>query len=58
MQLALHEISALTAMRSLKNQLVEKTGKITQSMNVHKGLVSLLWRLPYEEAGGRDRDWQ
>ncbi|KAG0704602.1 hypothetical protein DFH29DRAFT_997494 [Suillus ampliporus] len=47
-----HEISGLeTVMDSIKNlhqQLVEKKDKITQSMNLHKGLVSSLWRLPAE----------
>ncbi|KAG1774396.1 hypothetical protein EV702DRAFT_974882, partial [Suillus placidus] len=49
---ALHEISGLDAvMDSFKNfhqQVVEKKDKITQSMNLHKGLVSALWRLPTE----------
>ncbi|KAG2141938.1 hypothetical protein DEU56DRAFT_900588 [Suillus clintonianus] len=48
----LHEISELeTAMDDLKIlhwQLVEKKDKITQSMNLHKQLVSALWRLPTE----------
>ncbi|KAG1756715.1 uncharacterized protein EDB91DRAFT_1213476 [Suillus paluster] len=47
-----HEISDLeTIMDSVKNhhqQLVEKKEKIIQSMNFHKGLVSVLWRLPTE----------
>ncbi|KAG2159828.1 uncharacterized protein EDB93DRAFT_19331 [Suillus bovinus] len=48
----LHEISGLeTVMDSVKNiyqQVVEKKEKIIQSMNLHKGLVSSLWRLPTE----------
>ncbi|KAG2141928.1 hypothetical protein DEU56DRAFT_795566 [Suillus clintonianus] len=48
----LHEISALeTVMHGIQNlreQLVKKKGEITQSMNLHKGLVSPLWRLPNE----------
>ncbi|KAG2132924.1 uncharacterized protein EDB93DRAFT_1255038 [Suillus bovinus] len=48
----LHETSALeTVMDCLKNlqkQLVEKVDKIIQSMNLHKGLLSPLWRLPNE----------
>ncbi|KAG0706514.1 hypothetical protein DFH29DRAFT_1076953 [Suillus ampliporus] len=46
------EISGLeTVMRSILNlhqQLVEKTDKITQSMNLHKRLISALWRMPTE----------
>ncbi|KAG2057421.1 hypothetical protein BDR06DRAFT_994933 [Suillus hirtellus] len=46
------EISGLEAvMDSVKNlhqQVVEKKDKITVSMNLHKGLVSALWRLPTE----------
>ncbi|KAG2145450.1 uncharacterized protein EDB93DRAFT_1151104 [Suillus bovinus] len=49
---ALQEISGLEAvMNNVKNfhqQVVEKKEKITQSMNLHKGLVSALWRLPTE----------
>ncbi|KAG1747858.1 uncharacterized protein EDB91DRAFT_47563 [Suillus paluster] len=40
-----------TVMDSIKNlhqQLVEKKDKITQSMDLHKGLVSSLWCLPTE----------
>ncbi|KAG1747955.1 uncharacterized protein EDB91DRAFT_51716 [Suillus paluster] len=48
----LDEISGLeTVMHSIDNlrqQLVEKKDKITQSMNLHKRLVSTLWRLPTE----------
>ncbi|KAG0707531.1 hypothetical protein DFH29DRAFT_871534 [Suillus ampliporus] len=48
----LDEISGLeTVMRSIENlrqQLVKKKDKITQSMNLHKRLVSTLWRLPAE----------
>ncbi|KAG1725994.1 uncharacterized protein EDB91DRAFT_77805 [Suillus paluster] len=47
-----HEISGLeTIMDGIKNlhqQLVEKKEKIMESMNLHKGLVSCLWRLPTE----------
>ncbi|KAG0704601.1 hypothetical protein DFH29DRAFT_365962 [Suillus ampliporus] len=47
-----HEISGLeTVMDSIKHlhqKLVEKKDKITQSMNLHKGLGSPLWRLPAE----------
>ncbi|KAG1853382.1 hypothetical protein F4604DRAFT_1686380 [Suillus subluteus] len=46
----LDEISGLkTVMDSIDNlhrQLVEKRDKITQSLNLHKGLTSALWRLP------------
>ncbi|KAG1816178.1 hypothetical protein EV424DRAFT_1073783 [Suillus variegatus] len=48
----LDEISYLEAvMDSIKNihqQVVEKKEKIMQSMNLHKGLLSALWRLPTE----------
>ncbi|KAG1747067.1 uncharacterized protein EDB91DRAFT_1245511 [Suillus paluster] len=48
----LHEISGLeTVMDGVKNvrqQLVEKKDSITQSMDLHKGLVSVLWRIPTE----------
>lgn len=48
----LHEISGLeTLMNSVKifhQQVVEKKEKITQSMNLHKALVSALSRLPTE----------
>ncbi|KAG2089434.1 uncharacterized protein F5147DRAFT_841119 [Suillus discolor] len=48
----LHEISGLEAvMDSVKNlhqAVLEKKEKITQSMNLHKGLLSALWRLPTE----------
>ncbi|KAG2143700.1 hypothetical protein DEU56DRAFT_910831 [Suillus clintonianus] len=48
----LHEISGLeTIMDNVKNlhqQLVDKKEKIMQSMNLHKGLVSTLWRFPTE----------
>ncbi|KAG2132905.1 uncharacterized protein EDB93DRAFT_1340017 [Suillus bovinus] len=48
----LHKISSLEAVmnsvKMLHRQVVEKREKITQSMNLHKGLVSTLWRLPAE----------
>ncbi|KAG1788483.1 uncharacterized protein HD556DRAFT_1447878 [Suillus plorans] len=48
----LHEISGLVAvMDSVKNlhqAVLEKKEKITQSMNLHKGLLSALWRFPTE----------
>ncbi|KAG1858761.1 hypothetical protein DFJ58DRAFT_295071 [Suillus subalutaceus] len=48
----LHEISGLeSVMDSIKNleqQLLAKKNKITQSMILHKGLISGLWRLPIE----------
>ncbi|KAG2141874.1 hypothetical protein DEU56DRAFT_795288 [Suillus clintonianus] len=48
----LHEISDLEAImdsiENLQQQLVLKQAKITQSLNLHKGLVSPLWRLPIE----------
>ncbi|KAG1747976.1 uncharacterized protein EDB91DRAFT_52491 [Suillus paluster] len=48
----LHEISGLETvmdgMKDLHHQLVEKKDKITQSMNVYKGLVSPVRRLPTE----------
>ncbi|KAG2345918.1 hypothetical protein BDR05DRAFT_1058064 [Suillus weaverae] len=48
----LHEISDLkTVVDTLNNiceQLVEKQDKITQSMNLHRRLVSSLWCLPTE----------
>ncbi|KAG2057413.1 hypothetical protein BDR06DRAFT_951581 [Suillus hirtellus] len=48
----LDEISDLVAVvDSIKNihqQVVEKKEKIMQSMNLHKGLLSALWRLPTE----------
>ncbi|KAG0698186.1 hypothetical protein DFH29DRAFT_773438, partial [Suillus ampliporus] len=48
----LHEIPGLeTVMDSIKNlhqQLVKMKDKITQSVDLHKGLVSALWRLPTE----------
>ncbi|KAG1747962.1 uncharacterized protein EDB91DRAFT_1198477 [Suillus paluster] len=48
----LDEISGLeTVMHSIDNlrqQLVEKKDKITQSMNLHKRFASTLWRLPTE----------
>ncbi|KAG2089430.1 uncharacterized protein F5147DRAFT_587113 [Suillus discolor] len=48
----LDELSDLQAMMdSIKNhhqQVVEKKGKIMQSMNLHKGLLSALWRFPTE----------
>ncbi|KAG2057494.1 hypothetical protein BDR06DRAFT_1005123 [Suillus hirtellus] len=47
-----HQISALetvmVCLKTLQTQLLEKTDKITQSMNLHKGLLSPLWRLPNE----------
>ncbi|KAG1793773.1 uncharacterized protein BJ212DRAFT_1240573, partial [Suillus subaureus] len=46
----LHEISDLgtvtDGMKNIHQQLVEKKDKITQSMNLHKGLLSPLWRFP------------
>ncbi|KAG1747822.1 uncharacterized protein EDB91DRAFT_1245307 [Suillus paluster] len=48
----LHDMSGLEmVMDSIKNlhqQLVEKKDKIIQSMNLHRRLVSALWRLPAE----------
>jgi hypothetical protein len=48
----LHDISDLeTIMEKITNlhhHLVEKHDKITQSNNLHKGLLSPLWRLPAE----------
>ncbi|KAG0704580.1 hypothetical protein DFH29DRAFT_365082 [Suillus ampliporus] len=48
----LHAISGLdTVMNSIKSlhrQLVEKKDMFIQSLNLHKGLVSALWRLPTE----------
>ncbi|KAG1727809.1 hypothetical protein EDB19DRAFT_1748873 [Suillus lakei] len=48
----LHEISGLEAImdmiKCLHQKLVEKQTKITQSMILHKGVVSALWRLPTE----------
>ncbi|KAG1847998.1 hypothetical protein C8R48DRAFT_641813, partial [Suillus tomentosus] len=48
----LDEISALEAVmdsvRNLYQQVVEKKEKIMQSTNLHKGLLSVLWRLPTE----------
>ncbi|KAG2118388.1 hypothetical protein DEU56DRAFT_904998 [Suillus clintonianus] len=48
----LREISGLEAVmtdvKHLHQQLVEKKDKITQSMNLHRGLVSALWRFPNE----------
>ncbi|KAG1747101.1 uncharacterized protein EDB91DRAFT_1345187 [Suillus paluster] len=41
----LHEISGL---ETVLQQLVEKKDRITQSMNLHEGLGSALWRLPTE----------
>jgi len=35
-------------LRNLRRQLVKQQDKIIQSMNVHKSLVSALWRLPTE----------
>ncbi|KAG2151513.1 hypothetical protein DEU56DRAFT_850437 [Suillus clintonianus] len=47
-----HEISGLEAVmdsiKHLRQQLVERKDKITQSMKLHKRLVSALWRLPTE----------
>ncbi|KAG2069228.1 hypothetical protein BDR04DRAFT_949249, partial [Suillus decipiens] len=34
--------------KNLHQQLIEKKDKIAQSMNLHKGLVSRLWRFPSE----------
>ncbi|KIK34812.1 hypothetical protein CY34DRAFT_812654 [Suillus luteus UH-Slu-Lm8-n1] len=48
----MHEISGLEAVmdsvKDLHQQVVNKKEKITQSMNLHKGLVSALWRLSTE----------
>ncbi|KAG2032033.1 hypothetical protein BDR03DRAFT_1095190 [Suillus americanus] len=48
----LHEISGLESVmdsiKNLKQQLLAKKNKITQSMILHKGLTSGLWRLPTE----------
>ncbi|KAG1735921.1 uncharacterized protein EDB91DRAFT_1143523 [Suillus paluster] len=48
----LHDISGLQIVmdniNNLRQQLVKKKDKITQSMNLHKGLVSALWRFPTE----------
>ncbi|KAG2137913.1 hypothetical protein DEU56DRAFT_945527 [Suillus clintonianus] len=52
LDIVLREISGLkTMMDSIKNleqQLVVKKDRITESMNLHKGLLSGLWRLPTE----------
>ncbi|KAG2141890.1 hypothetical protein DEU56DRAFT_754857 [Suillus clintonianus] len=40
--------SVVDSIKNLHQQLVEKKVKITQSMNLHKGLVSALWRFPTE----------
>ncbi|OJA15369.1 hypothetical protein AZE42_12350 [Rhizopogon vesiculosus] len=45
----LHQIQDLDAVtKTLHQHLVEKQDNITQSMNLHKRLVSALWRLPTE----------
>lgn len=48
----LHEVLSLEivmdGIKNLHQQLIEKKDKITQSMNLHKGLVSPLWRFPSE----------
>lgn len=48
----LHDISDLDTVMdkimNLRQHLMEKQDKITQSMTLHKGLVSALWRLPAE----------
>ncbi|KAG1732073.1 hypothetical protein EDB19DRAFT_2041609 [Suillus lakei] len=48
----LHEALGLEAVmdgvKNLHQQLVEKKEKITQSMNLHKGFISPLWRFPNE----------
>ncbi|OJA09241.1 hypothetical protein AZE42_09215 [Rhizopogon vesiculosus] len=48
----LHDISDLDIVmdkiKSLRHRLVEKRGKVKQSMDLHKGLISALWRLPAE----------
>ncbi|OAX36314.1 hypothetical protein K503DRAFT_744563 [Rhizopogon vinicolor AM-OR11-026] len=48
----LHDISDLDIVidkiKNLRHRLVEKRGKVKQSMNLHKGLISALWRLPAE----------
>ncbi|KAG1747100.1 uncharacterized protein EDB91DRAFT_1116279 [Suillus paluster] len=48
----LHEISGLEivmdGIKNLHHQLVEQKDKITQFMDLHKGLGSTLWRLPTE----------
>lgn len=38
----------MDSVKDLHQQVVKKKEKITQSMNLHKGLVSALWRLPTE----------
>ncbi|KAG0704622.1 hypothetical protein DFH29DRAFT_827672 [Suillus ampliporus] len=38
----------MDAIRNIHHQLIEKKDRITQSLNLHKGLVSGLWRLPTE----------
>ncbi|KAG1717704.1 hypothetical protein EDB19DRAFT_1574284, partial [Suillus lakei] len=47
-----HEIldleAVLDGVKSHHQQLVEKKEKITQSMNLHKGFISPLWRFPNE----------
>ncbi|KAG2141912.1 hypothetical protein DEU56DRAFT_754873 [Suillus clintonianus] len=52
LDIVLREISGLeTVIDSIKNlqqQLVVKKDRITESLNLHKGLVSCLWRLPTE----------
>ncbi|KAG1763948.1 hypothetical protein EDD22DRAFT_885300 [Suillus occidentalis] len=52
LEVVLHEISGLeTIMDSVKNlqqKFVDKTEKITLSMNLHRGLPSALWRFPNE----------
>ncbi|KAG2118387.1 hypothetical protein DEU56DRAFT_838058 [Suillus clintonianus] len=40
--------AVMTDVKHLHQQLVEKKDKITQSMNLHRGLVSALWRFPNE----------
>lgn len=52
LEVVLHEISGLeTIMDGVKNlqlKLVDKMEKITLSMNLHRGLLSALWRFPNE----------
>ncbi|KIK40044.1 hypothetical protein CY34DRAFT_32961, partial [Suillus luteus UH-Slu-Lm8-n1] len=52
LEVVLHEISGLeTIMDSVKNlqqKLVDKKEKITLSLNLHRGLLSALWRFPNE----------
>ncbi|KAG1908099.1 uncharacterized protein F5891DRAFT_998791 [Suillus fuscotomentosus] len=40
--------SVMDRMRNLHQQLLKKKDEIIQSMNLHRGLLSALWRLPSE----------